>query len=263
MTDPTRCPLVVAGEWLASRADTEPVYNPSDGTVIARAPMCGSEEVAAAVAAAEKALPEWAETPAMERVRLLFRYHRLLEAHREELAQLVTRESGKTLDEARGSVQRGIEVVEFACGIPSLLMGEALENVAPGIDGETIRQPVGVCAGITPFNFPAMVPLWMFPIAIACGNSFVLKPSEKVPLTAVRLVELLAEAGLPAGVLNLVHGGREAVTALLTHPGVRAVSFVGSTPVARHVYETAAAHGKRVQAAGGAKNYLVVLPDAP
>jgi malonate-semialdehyde dehydrogenase (acetylating) / methylmalonate-semialdehyde dehydrogenase len=259
----TTCPLFIAGEWRAADAPaTEPVYNPSDGSVIARVPLSGADEVARAVAAAEAGLPEWAETPAVERARVMFRYQRLLEEHAEELARLVTREHGKTLAEARGSVQRGIEVVEYACGIPALLMGETLENVSPGIDGDTIRQPVGVCAGITPFNFPAMVPLWMFPIALACGNTFVLKPSEKVPLTAVRLVELLAEAGLPAGVLNLVHGGREAVDALLTHPGVRAVSFVGSTPVARHVYQTATAHGKRVQAAGGAKNTMVVLPDA-
>jgi malonate-semialdehyde dehydrogenase (acetylating)/methylmalonate-semialdehyde dehydrogenase len=257
------CPIFIAGRWRASAAtETGPVYNPSDGSVIAHAPMGGTADVARAVEAAEAALPAWAATPAMERARVMFRYQRLLNEHLDELARLVTREHGKTLEEARGSVQRGVEVVEFACGIPSLLMGEALENVAPGIDGDVIRQPIGVCAGITPFNFPAMVPLWMFPIALACGNTFILKPSEKVPLTAVRLVELLAEARLPPGVMNLVHGGREAVDALLTHPGVRAVSFVGSSPVARHVYQTATAHGKRVQAAGGAKNYMVVLPDA-
>ncbi len=175
---------------------------------------------------------------------------------------LVTREHGKTLAEARASVQRGIEVVEFACGIPSLIMGQSLANIARQVDCETIRHPVGVCAGITPFNFPAMVPLWMFPIAITCGNTFVLKPSEKVPLSAVRLGELLMESGLPEGVFNIVHGDREAVDALLTHPLVRAVSFVGSTAVARHVYETGTRNGKRVQAAGGAKNHLIIMPDA-
>ncbi len=257
------CSLFIDGNWTdATNVETEPVYNPSDGSVIARTPMCGRVEVDSAVRAARNALEDWAATPVVDRARILFRYVHLLEEHFEELSRMVTREHGKTLEEARGSVRRGIEVVEFACGAPTLLMGDALEQVAGGIDCDTIRQPVGVCAGITPFNFPAMVPMWMYPIAIVCGNTFVLKPSEKVPLTAIRLVELLQEAGLPPGVMNLVHGGVDMVNALCTHPGIDAVSFVGSSPVAKHVYQTATAHGKRVQAAGGAKNYMVILPDA-
>ena len=257
------CSLFIGGNWTgADDAATEPVYNPSDGSVIARTPMCGASEVDAAVRAAREALADWSATPVVDRARILFRYVHLLEANFEALARLVTREHGKTLEEARGSVRRGIEVVEFACGAPTLLMGDALEEIASGIDCDTIRQPVGVCAGITPFNFPAMVPMWMYPIAIVCGNTFVLKPSEKVPLTAIRLVELLQEAGLPPGVMNLVHGGVDVVNAFCTHPGIDAVSFVGSSPVARHVYQTATAHGKRVQAAGGAKNYMVIMPDA-
>ena len=257
------CPLFINGDWTdAPGADSEPVFNPSDGSVIARTPMCGEIEVDSAVKAAQAAFPDWSVTPVIDRARILFRYVHLLEEHFEELSRLVTREHGKTLEEARGSVRRGIEVVEFACGAPTLLMGDSLEQIASGIDCDTIRQPVGVCAGITPFNFPAMVPMWMYPIAIVCGNTFVLKPSEKVPLTAIRLVELLQEAGLPPGVMNLVHGGVDVVNALCTHPGIDAVSFVGSSPVARHVYQTATAHGKRVQAAGGAKNYMVILPDA-
>ena len=257
------CSLFINGSWTeAAGVETDPVYNPSDGSVIARTPMCGEAEVDAAVRSARAALDDWSATPVVDRARILFRYVHLLEEHFEELSRLVTREHGKTLEEARGSVRRGIEVVEFACGAPTLLMGDSLEQVAGGIDCDSIRQPVGVCAGITPFNFPAMVPMWMYPIAIVCGNTFVLKPSEKVPLTAIRLVELLQEAGLPPGVMNLVHGGVDVVNALCTHPGIDAVSFVGSSPVAKHVYQTATAHGKRVQAAGGAKNYMVILPDA-
>ena len=257
------CPLFINGEWVESCCNvTEPVYNPSEGIRISATPMCGADEVDRAVGAASDAFPDWAETPAVDRARLMFRFKELLEKHFEDLSRTVTREHGKTLDEARGSVRRGIEVVEFACGAPSLLMGEALENIAPDIDCDTIRQPLGVSAAVTPFNFPVMVPLWTLPVALVCGNTFVLKPSEKVPLSAVRMVELLAEAGLPRGVLNLIHGGREAVDALLHHPDVRTVSFVGSTPVARYIYETATRNGKRVQSAGGAKNYMVVLPDA-
>lgn len=257
------CPLFIDGEWVeSSGTGTEPVYNPSEGIQISATPMCGADEVDRAVRAAAAAFADWSETPAVDRARLMFRFKELLEKHFEDLSRIVTREHGKTLDESRGSVRRGIEVVEFACGAPSLLMGEALENIAPDIDCDTIRQPLGVCAAITPFNFPVMVPLWTLPVALACGNTFVLKPSEKVPLSAIRMVELLAEAGLPRGVLNLVHGGREAVDALLHHPDVRTVSFVGSTPVARYIYETATRNGKRVQSAGGAKNYMVVLPDA-
>jgi len=257
------CPIFINGKWQAiDTVETESVYNPSDGNIIARTPLCGPNEVDLAVSSARAALPDWSETPVIDRARVMFRYVHHLESHFEELSQLVTREHGKTLEEARGSVRRGIEVVEFACGAPSMLMGDSMEQIAQGIDCDTIRQPVGVCAGITPFNFPAMVPMWMYPIALVCGNTFILKPSEKVPLTSIRLIELLAESGLPDGVMNLVHGGVDAVNSLCTHPGIDAVSFVGSSPVAHHVYQTATAHGKRVQAAGGAKNYMVILPDA-
>jgi malonate-semialdehyde dehydrogenase (acetylating)/methylmalonate-semialdehyde dehydrogenase len=257
------CPVLIGGEWrtLADVATT-PVHNPSTGNVIAEAPSCGARQVEEAVEAAAAAFPGWWETPPVERARILFRFKALLEQQFEELIRLNTREHGKTLAESRGDVKRGIEMVEFACGIPSLLMGESMENIARGIDCESIRQPLGVCAGITPFNFPAMVPLWMYPVALACGNTFVLKPSEKVPLTAIRIVQLLLEAGLPKGVINIVHGGRDCVEALLTHPKIKAVSFVGSTPVARHVFEVGTRHGKRVQSNGGAKNFIFVMPDA-
>src|SRR5262245_58536316 len=256
-------PLLIGGRWREVRTERSgPVYNPSTGRIIARVPLCGAREVEEAVQSAVSALPEWAETPAVERARVLFRFRDRLEKHADELAALVTREHGKTLAESRASVQRGIEMVEFACGVPSLLMGQTLPNVAAQVDCETMRCPVGVCAGITPFNFPAMVPLWMFPVALACGNTFVLKPSEKVPLTAVRLGELLVEAGAPEGVFNIVHGDKTCVDALLAHPQVAAVSFVGSTAVAKSVYETGTRNGKRVQAAGGAKNHLIVMPDA-
>ncbi len=258
----TPCPILIDNQWQEIEGAGNPVHNPSTGEIIAEAPMCGAAEVEAAVDAAERAFPGWMETPPIERARVLFRYKMLLEDHFEELAQLVTREHGKTLTEARGDVRRGIEVVEYACGAPELLKGESLENIATGIDCTTIRQPVGVCVGICPYNFPALVPMWMYPLAIACGNTFVLKPSEKVPLTGNRLIELLIEAGLPSGVLNIVHGGRECVDALLTHPKVRAISFVGSSKVAKYIYETGTANGKRVQAAGGAKNFVFVLPDA-
>ncbi|HEX8310253.1 MAG TPA: CoA-acylating methylmalonate-semialdehyde dehydrogenase [Chthoniobacteraceae bacterium] len=256
-------PHYIAGEWrYVEGVATSPVFNPSRGEIIAETPLGGATLVDEALQAAAAAFPGWMETPPTERARVLFRFKMLLEDHFEELARLVTREHGKTLIESRGDVRRGIEMVEFACGTPSLLMGEILENVARGIDCDAIRQPLGVCVGITPFNFPAMVPLWMYPVAIACGNTFVLKPSEKVPLTAIRIVQLLAEAGLPPGVLNIVHGGREVVEALLVHPGVRAISFVGSTPIARYIYETGTRHGKRVQSNGGAKNFVVIMPDA-
>ena len=258
-----QCPLLLGGDWVRDPTwPAQSVHNPSTGEALATVPLCGAPEVERAVGAAAAAYPAWRDTPPLERARVLFRYRDLLERNFNEVAQLITREHGKTLEEARGSLRRGIEVVEFASGIPTLLMGDSLENIAPGMDCDSVRQPLGVCGGITPFNFPAMVPLWMFPIALACGNTFVFKPSEQVPLAAVRMVELLVEAGLPAGVLNLVHGRQEAVDALLTHPVVQAVSFVGSSPVARHVYQTAAAHGKRVQAAAGAKNFMLVLPDA-
>jgi malonate-semialdehyde dehydrogenase (acetylating)/methylmalonate-semialdehyde dehydrogenase len=238
------------------------VYNPSTGEVIARVPFCNAGDVDKAVQAAAAAFPAWAETPVVERARVLFRYRELLNAHADEITRLITREHGKTVAESRASLHRGIEVVEFACGIPSLLTGDTLPNIAREVDCETAREALGVCVGITPFNFPAMVPLWMFPVALACGNTFILKPSEKVPLTACRLGELLAEAGLPAGVFNIVHGDRESVEALLVHPQVAAVSFVGSTGAARNVYETGTKNGKRVQAAGGAKNHMIVMPDA-
>lgn len=259
----TPCPAYIGGEWLDQKGlASTPVHNPSTGEIIAECPAGGTAEVAAAVAAASAAFPAWRETPPVERARVFFRYRQLVEDNFELLCQTVTREHGKTLAEARGSVYRGLENIEYACGIPTLLMGDTLENLARGVDCETVLQPLGVCAGITPFNFPAMVPLWMFPLAIACGNTFVLKPSEKVPLSAVLLVQLLEKAGLPKGVLNLVHGGRESVDALLGHPDVKAVSFVGSTPVAKAIYETGTRNGKRVQANGGAKNYIVVMPDA-
>jgi malonate-semialdehyde dehydrogenase (acetylating)/methylmalonate-semialdehyde dehydrogenase len=214
------------------------------------------------VQAAAAAFPAWRDTPPVERARIFFRYRQLVEQNFDKICVTLSREHGKTLSEARGDLHRGMENIEYACGIPTLLMGDTLENIARGVDCETLNQPLGVCVGITPFNFPAMVPLWMFPLALACGNTFVLKPSEKVPLTAVLLIELLEKAGLPKGVLNLIHGGREVVDALLTHPKVRAVSFVGSTPIAKYIHATATQHGKRVQANGGAKNYLVIMPDA-
>jgi malonate-semialdehyde dehydrogenase (acetylating)/methylmalonate-semialdehyde dehydrogenase len=260
---PESVPMLIGGRWEMSRsARFGDVFNPSTGRVIARVPLGTAEDVDRAVASAARAFADWADMPAVERVRFLFRFRERLVQKADELSALVTREHGKTLTESRASVQRGIEMVEFACGIPSLLMGQSLQNVARDVDCETVRHPVGVCAGITPFNFPVMAPLWMIPVALACGNAFVLKPSEKVPLSAVRLGELLMESGLPEGVLNIVHGDRECVDALLTHPLVAAISFVGSTSVARHVYETGTRNGKRVQAAGGAKNHLIIMPDA-
>lgn len=254
---------MLSGTWQHPEvSEYHDVFNPSTGEVIARTPMGGYREVDAAVQAAHKAFADWSRTPAPRRAEVMFRYRALLNEHFEELAALVTRENGKTLEESRGDVRRGIEVVDFACGIAHLLKGESLPQVANYIDGATTREALGVCAGITPFNFPAMVPLWMFPIAIACGNCFVLKPSEKVPLTPVRMGELLLEAGLPEGVFNIVHGGKDVVDALCSHPGIASVSFVGSTNVARHVYSLACSNGKRVQAAGGAKNVLLVMPDA-
>ena len=256
-------PMLVGGKWSpAAGARSTPVFNPSTGQTIANVALASVEETNAAVEAAQAALHGWSETPVVERARLMFRFRELLLRDFDEVARLVTKEHGKTLVEAKASVQRGIEVVEFACGAPSLMMGEMLPQLARGVDGETVRHPVGVCAGITPFNFPAMVPMWMFPVALVCGNTFVLKPSERVPLTVNKLGELLVEAGCPDGVFNIVHGDKESVDALLTHPLVKAISFVGSTAVARHVYETGTKHGKRVQAAGGAKNHLIIMPDA-
>jgi malonate-semialdehyde dehydrogenase (acetylating)/methylmalonate-semialdehyde dehydrogenase len=238
------------------------VFNPATGTVAGRVPFASRDETGAAIVAARAAFPAWAETPPLQRARVLFRFKELIERNVDELARLITNEHGKVLADARGEVIRGLEVVEFACGIPHLLKGEFSDSVGGGIDSWSLRQPVGVCAGITPFNFPAMVPLWMFPIALACGNTFVLKPSEKDPSLSLRLAELLTESGLRPGVFNVIHGDREAVETLLTHADVAAVSFVGSTPVAEYIYRTGAAHGKRVQALGGAKNHMVVMPDA-
>ena len=246
----------------SSGVATVPVHNPSTAEVIAETPLSTAADVETAVQAAQKAFATWSITPAPKRAAVLFRYRDLLEENFDALARLVTRENGKTIEEARGDVRRGIEVVEFACGISHLVKGESLPQIAEQIDAVTMREPLGVCAGITPFNFPAMVPMWMYPLAIACGNTFILKPSEKVPLTAVRLVELFAEAGLPDGVFNLVHGGAEVVDALCTHPGIAAISFVGSSKIAAHVYALGCRHRKRVQAAGGAKNVLLVMPDA-
>jgi malonate-semialdehyde dehydrogenase (acetylating)/methylmalonate-semialdehyde dehydrogenase len=239
-----------------------PITNPATGEKIAQVPYATADDVDRTARAAHAAFLKWREVPVAERVQVFYRYKDLLEKHVTEIARILSAENGKTLDDAAGSVRRAIQMVEVACGMPSLMMGQSLENVSKGIDCQSIRQPVGVCAGITPFNFPAMVPMWMFPFAIACGNTFILKPSEKVPLTPTRTAELLHDAGLPAGVYNLLHGSREAVDALLAHPLVRAISFVGSSPVAKYVYQTAAANGKRVQALGGAKNHLVAMPDA-
>jgi malonate-semialdehyde dehydrogenase (acetylating)/methylmalonate-semialdehyde dehydrogenase len=239
-----------------------PVWDPGRGVEQARVPLADRDVVDLAVAAAKRALPAWADTPPLRRARVLFKFKALLEQHSDELARMIVAEHGKVLEDAMGELTRGIEVVEFACGIPHLLKGEFSEQVGTGVDSWSLRQPVGVCAGITPFNFPMMVPMWMFPVAIACGNTFVLKPSERDPSPSVRVAELLMEAGLPKGVFNVVHGDRETVDALLRHPDVAAVSFVGSTPIARSIYTIASECGKRVQALGGAKNHAVVLPDA-
>lgn len=257
-----QCPLFINGKPLISRGTKDVQYNPATGEAVAEIPRSTPEEIAAAVEAAQLAFPAWSKTPVIQRCKVLLKYREILEAHAQEMIALVTEENGKTLAEARGSFDRGIECIEFACGAPTLMMGDTLEQVGTSVDGWSTRKPVGVCVGITPFNFPCMVPLWMFPMAIACGNTFVLKPSDRVPRTAVRLVELAYEAGLPPGVLNLVHGAKEAVDCLLADPRVQAVSFVGSSAVARYIHQTASSYGKRVQALGGAKNHSVVLPDA-
>jgi malonate-semialdehyde dehydrogenase (acetylating)/methylmalonate-semialdehyde dehydrogenase len=253
----------IGGEWLAAeQADYLDLTNPATGESLGRVPLSTRSDVDAAVEAAKAAFPAWRRVPPVQRARYLFRFKNLLEEHFDEIARIVTEENGKTLDEARGSLRRGVENVEHACGIPALMMGKSLEDVAAGIDCEYFRQPMGVFAAITPFNFPAMVPLWFYPYAVATGNTFVLKPSEQVPRSQTRIFELAHEAGFPPGVLNLVHGGKDAVNAILEHPDIVGVSFVGSSPVARHVYTTAAKHDKRVQALGGAKNHIVVMPDA-
>jgi malonate-semialdehyde dehydrogenase (acetylating) / methylmalonate-semialdehyde dehydrogenase len=241
---------------------TAPIADPSTGKITKQVTLATSADVDQAVAAAARAFPPWAATPPPRRAVVMFRFKALIEQHADELARLITSEQGKVLSDAKGSLQRGLEVVEFACGMPHLLKGEFSENVGTGVDSYSLRQPIGVCAGITPFNFPAMVPMWMFPVAISCGNTFILKPSEKVPSCSMRLAELFMQAGGPPGVFNVLNGAKQAVDAILDHPGIGAVSFVGSTPVAEHVYRTGTQAGKRVQALGGAKNHMVILPDA-
>jgi malonate-semialdehyde dehydrogenase (acetylating) / methylmalonate-semialdehyde dehydrogenase len=253
----------IGGRWVhAHSTDFFDVHNPAVGDVIGRTPLSTSGDVDAAVRAAADAFPAWRETPVNSRVQILYRFKALLEAHFEDLARTVTTEHGKTLGESRGSVRRGIECVEVACGAPSLMQGTGLEDISHGIDCHVIRQPLGVVAAIAPFNFPAMVPMWFLPFAIATGNTFILKPSEQVPLSQRKMIELLEQCDLPPGVVNLVNGGSDVVNAICDHPGIRAVSFVGSTPVARHVYQRASHAGKRVQALGGAKNFVVIMPDA-
>ncbi|TDR47841.1 malonate-semialdehyde dehydrogenase (acetylating)/methylmalonate-semialdehyde dehydrogenase [Tahibacter aquaticus] len=263
MLAPVVIPHYIAGERHSPEGGrSTAVYNPATGEQSGRLPLATPAQVDAAVQAARAAFPAWSVTPPLKRARVLFKLREILEQRADELAAAITAEHGKTHSDALGEVQRGIEVVEFACGIPQLLKGEVTENVGSAVDSHSLRQPLGVVAGITPFNFPAMVPLWMFPIAIACGNCFVLKPSERDPSPSLLLADWLAEAGLPPGVFNVVHGDKEAVDAILAHPDIAAVSFVGSTPIARYIYATGCAAGKRVQALGGAKNHMVVLPDA-
>jgi malonate-semialdehyde dehydrogenase (acetylating)/methylmalonate-semialdehyde dehydrogenase len=263
LTTLERLPLWIGGKPTPSRTTRYgEVTNPATGEFLRHVPFATAEDVDAAVAAALEAWPAWRSAPALRRARVLMRFRELMETHKKDLARLVSEEHGKTRIDAEGSITRGIEVVEFATGIPHLLKGEFSDNVGSDVDSFSLRQPVGVCAGITPFNFPAMVPMWMFPVAIACGNTFILKPSERDPTLSLRMAELLKDAGLPDGVFNVVHGDKEVVDAILKHRDIKAVSFVGSTPIAKYIYETGTAHGKRVQALGGAKNHAVVLPDA-
>jgi malonate-semialdehyde dehydrogenase (acetylating)/methylmalonate-semialdehyde dehydrogenase len=253
----------IGGDWRTGHSsETVDVFNPATAEVLAKTALADAADVNAAVSAASAAFPAWRRTPPQNRIQFLFKFRALLEQHGDEIARLTTQENGKTFAESRAELQRGIENVEVACGIPTLMQGNNLEDIATGLDEIMIRQPLGVTAAITPFNFPTMIPLWFLPYAIACGNTFVLKPSERVPLSARMLVELLHETGLPKGVVNLVVGGKPAVDALLHHPDVRAISFVGSTPVAKYIYAEGSAHGKRMQCQGGAKNYVVVMPDA-
>jgi malonate-semialdehyde dehydrogenase (acetylating)/methylmalonate-semialdehyde dehydrogenase len=253
----------IGGRWVkATSTDSFAVHNPALGEVIGRTPLSTSADVDAAVQAAAAAFPSWRDTPVNARTQVLYKFKQRLEEQFETLARTVTIEHGKTLEESRGSVRRGIECVEVACGAPSLMQGFGLEDISRGVDCHVVRQPLGVVAAIAPFNFPAMVPMWFLPFAIACGNTFVLKPSEQVPLSQRLMIELLQQCDLPEGVVNLVNGGSEVVNAICDHPGIRAVSFVGSTPIARHVYQRASHAGKRVQALGGAKNFVVVMPDA-
>ncbi|WP_029192834.1 CoA-acylating methylmalonate-semialdehyde dehydrogenase [Paenibacillus harenae] len=253
----------IGGRWTASDAAVkEPVFNPATEEILGYVPLSSKSELDAAVQAAKEAFPAWSRTAVPKRARILFKYQQLLVEHWEELAAIITRENGKSYAEAYGEVQRGIECVEFAAGAPTLMMGKVLPDIATNLESAMYRYPVGVVGGITPFNFPMMVPCWMFPLAIACGNVFVLKPSERTPLLANRLAELFAEAGLPEGVLNIVHGAHDVVNGMLEHPDIKAISFVGSQPVAEYVYKTGTSHGKRVQALAGAKNHSIVMPDA-
>lgn len=252
----------IEGAWSAPQGETHPIINPANGEPIATVNYATAADVDRAARTAHKAFLSWREVPVVDRVQPLYKFKSLLEKYSDEIARLLTMENGKVLPDALAEVKRAIQMVEVACGMPSLMMGDSLNDVAKGIDCHTIRQPIGVCAGITPFNFPAMVPMWMYPFAIATGNTFLLKPSEKVPLSPTRMAELFLEAGVPGDVFQLIHGGKEVVEAFLTHPLIKAVSFVGSTPIAKLIYKEAAAHGKRVQALGGAKNHLVVMPDA-
>lgn len=262
-TEDVRVKNLIGGQWVESTTEVfEPVPNPATGETIAHVPISPRKELDDAVAAAKEAFKSWSKTPVPRRARILFRYQQLLVEHWEELAQIVIKENGKSYEDAYGEVQRGIECVEFAAGAPTLMMGSQLPDIATGVESGMYRYPLGVIAGITPFNFPMMVPCWMFPLAIACGNTVVLKPSERTPLTANRLAELFQEAGLPDGVLNIVHGAKDVVNGMLEHADIKAVSFVGSQPVAEYVYKTAATHGKRVQALAGAKNHSIVMPDA-
>jgi malonate-semialdehyde dehydrogenase (acetylating) / methylmalonate-semialdehyde dehydrogenase len=253
----------INGEWVeATSTETLEVPNPATGEILARVPISSKEDLDQAVKAASEAFKTWRDTPVPKRARILYKYHYLLTENHEKLAQLIVHENGKSYKEAHGEVQRGLECVEFAAGAPTLMMGETLANIAEDIDSEMFRYPLGVVGGITPFNFPMMVPMWMFPLAIACGNTFVLKPSERTPILANELARLFTEAGAPKGVFNIVHGAHDVVNGLLDHPDVKAISFVGSQPVAKYVYERAAAQGKRVQALSGAKNHHIVMPDA-
>ncbi|WP_010492899.1 CoA-acylating methylmalonate-semialdehyde dehydrogenase [Paenibacillus elgii] len=253
----------IGGQWVDATSGKEDIVtNPATGEVLARVPLSSREDLDQAVRTAKEAFKQWGRVPVPRRARIMFKYQQLLVEHWDELARLVTLENGKNYAEAYGEVQRGIECVEFAAGVPTLMMGSVLPDIATGLESNMYRYPIGVVGGITPFNFPMMVPCWMFPLAIACGNTFVLKPSERTPILACRLAELLQEAGLPDGVFNIVHGAHDVVNGLLEHQDVAAISFVGSQPVAEYVYKTAAAHGKRVQALGGAKNHSIVLPDA-
>ena len=258
-----RVPLFISGEFTESQSTQwTDVTNPATQETLAQVPNATEAEVYAAVQAAKDAFESWKEVAVPERARLFLRYQELLKKHQDEIAEILAKENGKTFPDAQGDVWRGIEVVEHAANVASFLMGETVENVARNIDTLSYQQPLGVCAGITPFNFPAMIPLWQFPIAIACGNTFVLKPSEQDPMTPVRLVELFVEAGAPKGILNLVHGGKDQVNQILAHPDIKSISFVGSEPVARHIYQTGSKNLKRVQAFAGAKNHMIVMPDA-